>query len=121
MYKTRSDATQHKLSPGRAGGARAGGEPREFDWEAFVPRLIHPVKVAIIEALLWIGTPMSAKELAAVLGPRSSTGLVSYHLRHLGREGLLEEVGQRPARGAVQRFYFFPACSWEPGSGWLEA
>ena len=35
-----------------------GGE--RFDWEALVPLVIHPLKVAILEALEWIGQPLSA-------------------------------------------------------------
>jgi hypothetical protein len=36
--------------------AAEGGEP--FDWSALVPRVAHPLRVAIVEALLWIDRPL---------------------------------------------------------------
>src|SRR4051812_18800722 len=32
-------------------------------WEPFLPHLVHPLKVAIVEALLWIREPLSAVQL----------------------------------------------------------
>jgi hypothetical protein len=102
---------------------RTGSHPDSdlpFEWEVAIPRLVHPLKVTIIEALLWIGTPLSAKELSAAFQGQFSVGMVSHHIKGLAAVGLLSEVGNRPVRGAIQRFYFFPGQAWEPGSGWLE-
>lgn len=46
-----------------------GGEGDEaFDWDALVPRIIHLVKVAVVEALLYIGQPLSKTDITKLLG-----------------------------------------------------
>lgn len=84
-----------------------GGE-LSFDWDALVPRTIHPLKVAIIETLLWIGSPLSATELNKIFGGEFGVKLVSYHVTTLVDVGAIAKVGDRPVRGALQTFYFFP-------------
>lgn len=37
-----------------------GNEPLPFDWAALVPLVVHPMRVTIIEALCWVGEPLSA-------------------------------------------------------------
>lgn len=85
-----------------------GGE-RQFDWLLLVPRIIHPLKVAIIEALLWVDQPLSASDLAKVFDREFSLGLVSYHLKELEKVEVAEVVRHRHVRGAKEKFYFFPA------------
>jgi hypothetical protein len=96
------------------------GKPTHFDWQALVPHCIHPLKVAIVEALLWVRTPLSASELQNLFSEKISVSLIAYHMTKLAQAGAIEKVGQRPVRGAMQKFYFFPDCTWEPGSGTLE-
>jgi DNA-binding transcriptional ArsR family regulator len=76
-----------------------------FDWGALVPLLVHPVKVEIIEAMSWIGLPLSATDLDRVLRGQIGVSLLSYHLRKLTEVGAIERVRQEPVRGAVQSFY----------------
>jgi DNA-binding transcriptional ArsR family regulator len=76
-----------------------------FNWETLVPLLVHPVKVEIIEALSWIGLPLSATDLDRILGGQIGVSLLSYHLRKLAEVGAIERVRQEPVRGAVQSFY----------------
>lgn len=85
------------------------GDGHSFDWDALVPRVVHPVKVAIVEALEWIGEPLSAKELDAVFDEEWGLSLVAYHLRTLAELGAVEQVRQEPVRGALQTFYGLPA------------
>jgi hypothetical protein len=86
-----------------------GGEPLLFDWEALVPLAIHPLRVAIIEALLWIGEPLSASNLTKIFDDEKlNLPGVSYHVTTLAKGGVLEEAWQRPVRGSVEKFYFFP-------------
>ncbi len=86
---------------------RAGGEP--FDWDVLVPRLVHPLKVAIIEATHWIGEPLSASQLAQCFGERWSLSLVSYHQTQLAKLGVLveDEARRRRVRGSVEKLYGF--------------
>jgi len=78
---------------------------RSFDWEALVALLVHPVKVAIIEAMEWIGEPLSATDLDRLLTGQVGVSLISYHLRKLVELGILVPVRKDTVRGAVQTFY----------------
>lgn len=83
--------------------------PQAFDWEALVPLLVHPVKVEIIEAMAWVGLPLSATDLDRILRGQIGVSLLSYHLRKLTEVGALERVRQEQVRGAMQTFYALPA------------
>jgi hypothetical protein len=81
-----------------------------FDWESLVPLFIHPAKVAVIEALHWIGQPLSSTELVNLFGHRKyNLGVVSYHVSSLAKVGVIEATGARQARGAQETYYFFPS------------
>ena len=83
-----------------------GSEP--FAWDAFVPHIVHPLQVSIVEAMQWIGEPLSASDLTKVIDDEK-TGLshVSYHVVKLAKTGLVEVVRTRPVRGSLEKFYFF--------------
>lgn len=87
--------------------AMTGGEP--FDWAKLVPRLVHPLQVAIVEAIWWIDEPLAASELELVFEREFGLSLISYHLLRLREAGALEEVGREQVRGALKHFYFFAA------------
>jgi DNA-binding transcriptional ArsR family regulator len=81
---------------------------RNFCWASLVAATIHPVKVAIIEALLWVHVPLSGTELAEIFGNGDyNLDIVLYHLRGLVRLGLIEVTDTRRARGARERYFFF--------------
>jgi len=76
-----------------------------FSWDTLVPHVVHPVKVAIIEALRWIEVPLSPKELDRIFNEDYGVSLVSYHMRTLMDVGVVERVRQEAVRGATQSFY----------------
>jgi len=84
-----------------------GDEHDRYDWAGLVSRVVHPLKVTIVEALAWIGQPLSAHDLERVLEGQVALSLVSYHLRKLADLGVLEDVKSRQVRGATEHFYFF--------------
>jgi hypothetical protein len=87
-----------------------GSEPLPFDWSVFVPLVVHPVRVAVIEALRWIEEPLSAIDFQKLFADEGfSTSFISYHVRELGKAGILVQVGTRQVRGATKRSYFFPS------------
>jgi len=91
------------------GASATPGDEAAQVWEALVPRVVHPVKVAVIEALRWIGRPMSPTELVVVLDCKDFyLGLVAYHVGKLVELGAVEPVRERQVRGAIETFYFFP-------------
>jgi len=82
-----------------------------FNWETLVALLVHPVKVEIIEAMAWVGLPLSATDLDRILRGRVGVSLLSYHLRKLTEVGALRRVRQEQVRGAMQTFYALTAES----------
>jgi hypothetical protein len=84
-----------------------GGEPRQFDWSLLVPHVVHPLQVAVIEALLWIGQPLSSADLEKVFGLKFNVSLLAYHVRKLAETGVLVPIRSRQRRGATETFYFF--------------
>jgi len=81
---------------------------QDIDWHVLVSRMIHPTKVATIEALSWIGQPLSASQLVAVFDrEKDYLSLVSYHVRRLLEAGVLEIVEERQVRGTVEKLFFF--------------
>lgn len=82
-----------------------------FNWETLVPLLVHPAKVAIIEAMAWIGEPLSATDLDRLLQGQAGVSLLSYHLRKLAELGAINRVRQETVRGAIQTFYALPGYS----------
>ncbi len=81
-----------------------------FDWPALINEYVHEMKVAIAEALEWIGQPLSAIELWYVLDLSTKTeyATVAHHARTLQKQGLTVEVAFREARGATE-IYYLPA------------
>ena len=84
----------------------AGSEASPFDWEALVPRVVHPVKVAVIEALLWVDQPLSSTDLMRLFS-REDLGLshISYHVRALAKMRVLKKVRERRVRGSIETFW----------------
>ena len=63
----------------------------------------------IIEALWWIGEPLSASDLTKVIeDEKYGLSHVSYHMVRLAKSGAIEVVRARPVRGSLEKFYFFP-------------
>ncbi len=85
-----------------------------WDWANVVP-LVHPVKVAIIEAMLWVGEPMSAVDIDRMHEASPGLTTVSYHLRNLALEFSILELHTKELVGAAwKRLYFLKG--WIPTS-----
>ena len=85
--------------------ANEGCEPPGYDWVTLVPRLVHPIKVGIIEALWHIDKPLSATDLKEIFDGKVELSHVSYHVLALAKVGVIRKVRQRQSRGAIQKFY----------------
>jgi hypothetical protein len=82
-----------------------GGDPDQF-WATLGARLLHPIQVQIIEAMLWVDRPMSASVLVKVFGEELRLSTVAYHVRRLGSLCALKTVNTRvPSRGSPERLY----------------
>jgi Helix-turn-helix domain len=87
----------------------AGAQPpQDFSWTSLVAATIHPVKVAIVEALLWVHEPLSATELTELFGhPDYNLDVVLYHLKGLIRLEVISVNSTRRVRGAREKYLFF--------------
>ena len=79
-----------------------------FAWDALVPVAIHPTKVAIVQAMMWLKMPVSARDVQWMFEEpeQESVSVISYHMRTLAELGAVEKTGCRSVRGAEQTFYF---------------
>jgi Sigma-70, region 4 len=89
----------------------ASGSPFS-GWELYVANFVHPLKVAIVEALCWMGAPLSAVQLTKLCsggGEPFREPNVRYHLHQLVKVGVLEIVSSSPfdQEGEVDTFFYF--------------
>lgn len=78
----------------------------DFNWAWLVPRVIHPLRVAIIEALAYMDQPLSASDLQRLFGVEDlELSLISYHMNQLKKAEVVVKVDERQVRGSVERFY----------------
>jgi len=87
---------------------REGSEPLPYSWEELVPLLIHPLRVATIEALRHVGEPLSTTDFREVLDDQYSLSVISYHLLTLAKVGAVVVARQRQVGASTERFYALP-------------
>jgi hypothetical protein len=100
-----------------------GGETPEgeamVDWLTAALRLVHPTKVIILEAMLWIGRPISATELEKMAGGMPGLSAFSFHLKQLSKAKVLEVVGKLKVKKSQsnkrETFFYFAGR----GSDWM--
>ncbi len=76
-----------------------------FAWPVLIDSQVHPVKVAVVEALRWIGGPLSARELWLLGVGEPVYGTVAYHVKNLADLGLIVQAAEAPTRGSLEKFY----------------
>lgn len=86
-------------------GAAMSNDREEF-WSTLPEKVLHPVRVPIIEALWWIGEPLSAIGLVDVLDGFLSMWEAVYHLRVLEALDVVEpsSVDAESGASAEDRF-----------------
>lgn len=83
-------------------------------WQELAPRLIHPTKIELIEALSWIGEPLTVTDFFALLAPaESSIDYLRYHLKQLDSAEVVVEVPDQSLSNPDERRYWF---STPPGA-----
>jgi hypothetical protein len=61
-------------------------------WSALPKKVLHPVRVPVIEALRWIGEPLSPIETVDVLDGFASMWEAAHHLRVLEALGVVKLI-----------------------------
>lgn len=64
-----------------------GNEPLE--WSELVPLIVHPIRLAILEAMLWIDEPLAAVDVEHICGGERGSSVIAYHLSVLQQANLL--------------------------------
>lgn len=82
-------------SPGQP---TAGPVAEGFPWGGLAARVIHPVQVEVIEALLWIDLPLTATDLLHVFDAKRSGLLIEHHIRRLTRLDAVMPIDNEQAR-----------------------
>lgn len=70
----------------------------EAFWSSLPGAVVHPTRVPMLEALWWIGEPLSALQLVDVLDGRVSMWDARYHLRVLEVLEAVEPVAPNPGK-----------------------
>jgi Helix-turn-helix domain len=81
------------------------GAWEEF-WSTLPEKVLHPVRVPIIEALWWIGEPLSAIALVDALDGFLSMWEAAHHLRVLDEFNVVEPSSVDTDRGASREDLF---------------
>lgn len=107
------NATPHSNPPSSA-GSRGEVDPWAKDghyiWTSLVPRLVHPTKLAIVEALVEVGTPQSVDDLSPkLLEVDRNPGAIRYHARYMVEAGTLELTSTQIKDGEEAPLLYFPS------------
>lgn len=87
---------------------RQANEEARFVWEKLAPRLLHPSKVAFIQALLKHGQPLTLSELAESAGITKERA--RYQCKSMQKAGVLEIVSVATCAdgNGDEPSYYFP-------------
>jgi hypothetical protein len=79
-----------------------------LDWGALIPRAVHPIRVAALEAMCWIDEPFSAVDLDRMHDDQPGVETVAYHMRVMAfDQPVLRLYGEETIRGATRKLYHF--------------
>jgi hypothetical protein len=88
-----------------AGSTSISADAAVPGWQAALFGLLHPTKIAVLQAHLWIDQPLSVTLLFEVFEGAIALNNLAYHVRVLARAGVLHEVSTKQRRGALEHFY----------------
>lgn len=80
-------------------------EEGRFRWGWLASRVLHPIQVAVIEALLRIDMPLAPSDMALMFDGAHSVSHVSYHAKALVDLGVLRLFDTEAVRGATRHRY----------------
>jgi DNA-binding transcriptional ArsR family regulator len=82
------------------------GAAGAVDWDEVLAERLHSTQLQIVEAMGWIGHPVSASQLVRVFErDRKDLASLSYHLRRLREMRIVRLYDVRQTRGAKERVY----------------
>lgn len=114
LFRTRNQTPNSSQSRGLTD--RWIAEDQHYVWEVLVPCLLHPAKLAIVQALLEPCQPLSLTQLAEAT--EIPVEHARYQCRSMEKAGVLEvvRVASRPDGEGEEPFYFFAKPPPAPSS-----
>lgn len=101
-----------RSTPPSSRGSRGGADPQAGDeqyiWTSLVPRLIHPARLAIIEALIEADEPQSVDDLILIPAVEGTSEEIQSHATDMVELGALEITSIQIHAGTEVPLYFFP-------------
>jgi hypothetical protein len=77
-------------------------------WDEIVSRDIHPIRVAVLEAMLWIDESFSPVDLDRMHDDPPGVETIAYHMRALtSSPRVLRLYDEESIRGATRKLYYF--------------
>jgi hypothetical protein len=90
-----------------------GAGDKQFPWGSLVSRALHPIQVAMLEASVRIGLPISPVDVFHMFDGEYALALVGYHAKALADRGVIEVVDTEPVRGTLRHLYpVVPESRW---------
>jgi len=78
------------------------------EWDEIVSGGVHPLRVAAVEAMRWIGEPFSPSDLVRMHTDPPGIETVAYHMRALASLlPVLDLYDEEMIRGATRKLYYF--------------
>jgi hypothetical protein len=112
MRISRTPSVTPRSTPAASLGRRGapGPSPRNelYIWTSLVPRLLHPTKLAIVEALIEAGGPQSVDGMSLLPMVDGKPEEIRTHATGMVEVGALEVVTIQIKAGNEVPLYFFP-------------
>jgi hypothetical protein len=94
-------------------GETGGAGDELFRWDMLVSRVLHPIQLSMIEALIWIGLPLSPSDLSQMYSGEYSNSHTGYHVKVLAAHGIVMLADTEPVRGVTRHLYVLrPELTW---------
>jgi hypothetical protein len=76
-----------------------------FKWDVLVARAVHPIQVAVIEAMQWIDRPLATSELSKLFDNAYSVSHLGYHVTALAKMEAIRATHCERVRGTIKQYY----------------
>jgi hypothetical protein len=105
VFMTSAPHATPKALPQIRSGSNGGAGDELFRWDTLVSRVLHPIQLSMVEALIWIGLPISPSDLSQMYGGEFTNSHTGYHVKVLADHGIVELSGTEQVRGVTRHLY----------------
>lgn len=103
-----------KALPEVRSGSKGGAGDGLFRWDMLVSRVLHPIQLSMVEALIWIDLPISPSDLSQMYSGEFTNSHTGYHVKVLADYGIIELADTEQVRGVTRHLYVLtPELTWQ--------